>query len=110
MPVWPRYRPIGIEMALAMTMAARLTSRWVLAKPQQLRRAAHLDAAAHRFALLEDELDRVAEVAEQRDRGAHEAAARCQGVVRRWTARMITSSTAASSTHRPPATTTFDLK
>ena len=101
---------MGIEMAQAMAMAARLTSRWVLAKPQQLVRAAHLDAAAHRLALLEDELDRVAEVPEQGDGGDHEAAARCQGVVRRCTPRMITSRIAASSTHRPPATTTLDLK
>ena len=58
------------------------------------RQAADLRPAGGRLALVEDEVDRVAELAEEGDRRGHRAAtARVQGVIARCTSRIAPSST-----------------
>src|SRR3954447_17887021 len=69
-------------------------------------------AADRRSALVlargEDEADRVAEIAQGGEGLYHRAAARVQGVRTFWMPSTMRSSTTASSTHSPPATTTLE--
>ena len=66
--------------------------------------------AAGALALVQDEVDRVAERAEEGERAGHAGRLRVQGVTRRWSRSTRPSSAAAITTHRPPASTTFVLK
>ncbi len=89
-PRWPGTRPCpcgpgrgrsGSRWRWRSAIAARLTTGGSWRSPAAPR-AADLHAAAHRLALLEDELDRVAEVAEQGDRACSRwPPPCCQGVV-----------------------------
>ena len=106
--VWPSHRPIGRPTTIATAIAAPASSSCLIASGMSWPPPTW--AAAGALALVQDEVDRVAERAEEGERAGHAGRLRVQGVTRRWSRSTRPSSAAAITTHRPPASTTFVLK
>ena len=81
--MWPSQRPIGTATSAGDGHRGEGELEVLPGQVEELR-AAHVGALAGGLAL-EDELDGVAELAEERERGGHAAVARSQGVIAHWT-------------------------